>query len=178
LLGEGVSIYYWPLAASTERGHVELLKKCFANGGDPNAKYKSGVALMGRISSEKWTPELLQVWLDAGANPTLTDSDSPWGDDWNPSALYQWVWLGRLDLIKQSILKALGPVPLSRKGETRETEGQTYSPLLLLAVIQDKVDIARWFIHEQGLSLDMLDEESGEPISKFASPETLAAIKA
>lgn len=174
LLVQGTHVGYYPLSVATENNDLEMLRRLFAAGANPNCRYKTGVAMLARIDAKRLTPEALQIWLDAGANPTHgMDSDTPFGDGLNPSALSAWAWNGRRDLIEQAVEKAVSPVPLSY-----QYEGNTYAPLLATALSQGHLDLAFWLVSKKGLSLDALDDGNGEACRDFATPEFLAQAEA
>ncbi len=130
LLSQGAPVGYFPIAVATENQDIKLLKKLFAAGANPNAQYHTGVSLLASLDSEQLTRSLLQVWLNYGANPTHgMDTDEPYGTRMNPSAIYQWVWEGKLDLVKQATTKAVGKIQLRLEGES----GDQFSALREMA---------------------------------------------
>ncbi len=52
---KGASVGYMELANATEWGRLDLLRKLFASGGDPNIRYKTGVSTLARMNQEKLT---------------------------------------------------------------------------------------------------------------------------
>lgn len=175
LLDQGAPVGYYPLAVTTENNDLDMLRRLFAVGANPNCQYKTGVAMLARIDAKTLTPEALQIWLDAGANPTHgMDSGAPFGGGLNPSALSSWAWEGRRDLIEQATTKAAAPVPLSY-----QADGNIYAPLLATALSRGHLELAVWLICKQGLSLDHLhDWDGGEPCRNYATPEFLAQVEA
>jgi hypothetical protein len=156
------------LAAATEHGDRELLLKMFAQGGDPNCRYKTGVPMLARMDSKELTPELLQIWLDAGARPTMgPHADEPFGHGMCPSALYQWVWEGATELVIQACSKAADPVELRLS-----SDGKPWSPLLALALSRGHRELVRWMIEEKGCSLEDLADDGESPCSEYGAQET------
>jgi len=128
--------------------------------------------MLARVESSALSEQALQAWLDYGANPTRGfDSDSPFGDGMNPSALYQWTWEGRFDLVRQAVERAACPVPLHYKAYS-----QTYAPLLAVALARNHVDLAVWMILEQGCELDHLDDAEGRPCREFGKGDAFAEV--
>ena len=167
LLDKNIAPGYYPLSCATLIGDKELLLKMFAQGADPNCLYKTGVPMLARMDSKKLTPELLQVWLDAGARPSMGPGhDSPFGDGMCPSALYQWVWEGATDLVVQACSKAAGPVELRLK-----SDGKHWSPLLALALSRGHRDLVRWMIEEKGCSLEDLADDGESPCSEYGDKQ-------
>lgn len=174
MLAKGAPVGYYALADATEHNDLEMLRLMFAGGGDPNCCYKTGMSMLARINDDKLTPEALQIWLDAGANPTHGESsEEPYGNGLNPSALYQWTWKGRLDLVRQAVERSAAPVPLSFV-----VRGQTYAPLLALALSRGHCELAVWMIRDQGLSLDQRGYAEDDTCSEFAKADLLAQVKA
>ena len=166
MLENGVSPGCYALARATEFGDKELLLRMFARGADPNCRYESSVPMLARLDSQKLTPELLQIWLDAGANPTMRPADdSPFGDGMCPSALYEWVFEGATELVVQACSKAAGPVELRLKTKN----GKPWSPLLALALSRGHRDLVRWMVEEKGCSLEDLADDEESTCAEFGA---------
>lgn len=170
LLQKGAPIGYFPLAQATAAGRLDMLRKLFAAGGNPNAKYKTGVPMLARLEGPELSVEALQIWLDAGARPTMPPgSEQAFGGGWCPSPLYQFAWAGRLDLIKLCFETAQG-----KTNAVEEREGQSYCPMLAIALNKGHGDLAAWLIEEQGARLEHLDPESGETCKDLSAPGVLS----
>lgn len=169
----GATVGYMELANATQWGNLDLLRKLFALGGDPNIRYKTGVSTLARISQEELTPEALKVWLEAGANPLfcreheIIDVSSI-----SRGALYNFVWAGRLDLVQTCCDASCGPVPLSC-----DREGARYSPFLAVALSKGHRDLAVWMITKKRCKLGDLDPDTGSPCRELASPDLLEEVE-
>lgn len=174
LLAQGAPIGYYPLAQATSAGRLDMLRKLFAAGGDPNAPYKTGVPMLARVDGPKFTPEALQIWLDAGARPSMPPgSEEPFGNSWNPAPLFQFAWSGRLELVKPCFEKAQG-----KTQAIEEVDGKFYCTLLAIALNRGDGELAAWLIEEQGCRLDHLEPDSGETCEAVADPAVLAHARA
>ena len=166
---QGVAINYYPMALASEAGDAELVKCFFANGGDPNCRYKSGAPMLAALDASKLGVDVLQAWLDAGANPAMPlDMDTAFGG----SALENFVFRDRIDLVEKSCDGAAGKVELRSK-----FEGKTYSSLLSLALSKGDADMALLLMRLGGCKLSDRDESTGRPCSSFGSPALIADIK-
>lgn len=171
---KGTTTGYMELANATEWGNLDLLRKLFALGGDPNIRYKTGVSTLARMDQEKLTPEAVQVWLEAGANPLFChEQEIVDVSSISLGALYNFVWAGRLDLVQACCEASCGPVPLSCY-----REGARYSPFLAVALSKGHKDLAVWMITKKGCKLGDLDPDTGSPCRELASPELLEEVKA
>jgi hypothetical protein len=171
---KGASIGYMELAKATEWGRLDLLRKLFASGGDPNIRYKTGVSTLARMNQDKLTPEALQVWLEAGANPMFCrEHEIVEVSKISLGALYNFVWAGRLDLVQTCCDTSCGPVALSCNWN-----GARYSPFLAVALSKGHKDLAVWMITQKGCKLSDLDPDTGSPCRELASPAVLDEVKA
>lgn len=171
---KGASIGYMELANATEWGRLDLLRKLFASGGDPNIRYKTGISTLARMNQEKLTPEAVKVWLEAGANPLFCrEREIIEVSSLSLGALYNFAWSGRLDLVQICCETACGPVPLSH-----DHDGVRYSPFLAVALSKGHKDLAVWMIDQKGCRLDDLDPDTESPCRKLASPELLGEVNA
>lgn len=165
---EGVAISYYPMAIASEAGDVELLKCFFANGGDPNCYYKTGSPMLARFDASKLDANVLQTWLDAGANPaTSVGGESVFGG----SAIENFVYKDRLDLVKKSYEGAVGKFDLRTN-----REGKSYASLLAVALSHGNRDMALWLIR-QGCKLSDRDESTDKPCSTFGDAMLIADLK-
>ncbi len=172
LLAKNAPVSYFPLAVASERNDASLLEKLFAAGGEANARYKADVPLLARLDSDRLTPDILQIWLDNGANPIHdVDADAPYGDEMGPSAIYQWVWEGKLDLVKQAVKRSVGNVPLWYVDD----EGRRQSPMLALALSRNHLKIGSYMIKEHGASLDDFSGE-GMRCREYASNKAIVSL--
>jgi hypothetical protein len=183
LLDEGAPVGYFSLAVATEHNDLEMLRRLFDSGGDPNAVYRTGWSILAKINSKKLSAEALQIWLDRGSSPiNHMDADSPY----DLSALVQWAWEGRLDLIRQSVDQAAGPVPLTYERNIQLDDDdspkvvKTFSPLLASALSKGHLELVVWLLRDKKLSLDDWDDWDGgrwEPCHTFASTTFLSEVK-
>lgn len=174
LLDQRAPVCYFALAEATEAGRLDVLQSLFAAGGNPNCRYKTGVPMLARLDTEKLTEEALQIWLDAGARPSMPEGSSePFGGGLCPAPLYQFAWHGRLDLAKCCLERAQGPVDL-----LEPSQGKIYNTIFSVALARDKADLAAWLVEEKGCLLEHLNPDDGEPCVTLAHPETLPRIQA
>lgn len=174
LLAQNAPVNYFSLGVATEKNALELLNKLFEHGGDPNCRYHTGIPMLASLDSKKLSSEALQIWLDYGANPSLGENPSePFGNRRCPSAIYEWVSEGRLDLIRQATKNAACSVKLFN-----EVDGDFYSLPLVLALARSHVELAKWMIEEQGCSLEHFGENSNTTCRSYASDKTLAKLTA
>jgi hypothetical protein len=169
---------YLPLARACEWGRPDLLRALFAAGADPNALYKTGISALCRIESKRITPEILAIWLEAGANPRRRGGDEflaaqGFGTAYSPSALYQWTWAGRIDLVKLACEKGIEPIEL-----VCEYEGRTYAPLLALALQNGHGDLAAWMIEHKGCRLDHLSSDDDVACRQYGQGDALKQANA
>ncbi len=163
---------YWPLARVCESADADLLRALIAAGANPNVLYQGHIPLLGALESRHITPEVLRIWLKAGANPARAGNASafiPFGTGWSPSPLYQWVREGRQDLVEQACDDSVGPIEFAYIDE-----GKTYSPLLALALSQGHRKLAVWLIEQKGCRLEHFDSEEEILCSEYGSEEILA----
>lgn len=157
LVRMGAPVGYMELAKATQWGRLNLLRELFTAGADPNIKYKNGDPVLARIVGPALTLDALQIWLDAGARPMLgPDEDRPFGAEYYPSVLYQFTSADEIEFVQACCDKAQGPVSL-----TYVKEGQTYAPLLAVAVRKMNLDVAAWLVKAKGCRLSHLDPETG-----------------
>lgn len=150
LLARAAPVDYYPLAVASEWMDKGLLEQLFAAGANPNCTYKTGVSLLARLDATRLKAPVLQVWLDHGANPTHgSGSSASYGDEWNPSALYQWVWEGKLDLVRQAVEQSRGGVPLWFMDDD---DGRRCSPMVDLARARGHPKLANWMSGAAGAS--------------------------
>ncbi|PHM20519.1 MAG: hypothetical protein CK604_06230 [Curvibacter sp. PD_MW3] len=175
MIEQGAPIGYFALAVASERADLGLLKKLFEAGGDPNCRYKTGVPMLARLNGAELTADTVSVWMKAGCRPTMDPgSEEPFGHGMNPSALYEFTWSGRLDLLKACAEHAQGP--LSFTEELRD--GSIASDLLALAIDKGHEEVAAWLVEEKGCRLDHLYTGDGEPVRGFAEGKMLARLVA
>ena len=173
-LEQAAGFDYLPLARACEWGRPDLLRALFAAGADPNSICKTGVPALCRIETKHITPDVLAIWLEAGVNPCrfggqeFMDAQS-FGTGYSPSALYQWTWAGRLDLVKLACDKGFEPIDLNY-----EYEGRTYAPLLALALHRGHGEIAAWMIEQKACRLEHLCPDDDVACRNFGTGDTLA----
>ena len=164
IVAKGIAPGGHALGVSTELGDAGLLAEMFAAGANPNALYRGSDPMLVGLGP-KLTPELLQIWLDAGADPSACRAGA-FGSRGAPSPLFQWTWNGLIDLARQAVDRARGPVPT-----TVVWQGRRCSTLLAVAMERGHADIVQWLIEEQGCRLKDFGEESKEPCSAYGTPE-------
>jgi len=177
-LEQAAGFDYLPLARACEWGRPDLLRALFAAGADPNSLYQTRISALCRIETKRITPEILSIWLEAGANPRRIGGEDflavqGFGTAYSPSALYQWTWAGRLDLVELACDKGIEPIDL-----TYEYEGRTYAPLLALALHRGHGEIAAWMIEQKACRLDHHCPDDDVACREYGQGDALSAAEA
>jgi hypothetical protein len=173
LVRKGASVGCFALAVATEGGRIDLLRELFAAGGDPGVLDPKGGTLFSEFDLRSLRPDALQVWLEAGACPINAGEVDCFGNVRQPTALFNYAWMGRTDLMKACRESSVEPISM-----TYEVDGKVYAPLLAIALDKGREEAAVWLVREMGCRLDHLDPASGKACRTFAKGDLLAEMEA
>lgn len=165
----GVGIGASTLEMASLIGDAELLTHLFRHGANPNGRNDSGDPAMASLARDTLDSEILQAWLDAGANTSVAaDPDIVF----DGSLLAGLACSGQLDRLKQACEGGVKPIDLRPC-----IAGEFNAPLLAWALRYKIGEVALWLVEEKGCRLTDIEPESGSPCVDFGAGELLAKVQ-